>query len=36
MTEEYLEQRAKRANKKKFRDIMSRVPDIEPGEYDKV
>jgi len=36
MTEEYLEQRASRASKKKFKDIMSRVPDVEPQEYDKI
>ena len=35
MTEEYLQKRAKRASKKRFRDIMSRVPDVEPEEYDK-
>ena len=35
MTEEYLQKRAKRASKKRFKDIMSRVPDVEPEEYDK-
>jgi len=36
MTEEYLEQRANRASKKKFKNIMSRVPDVEPEDYDKI
>ena len=35
LTEEYLEKRAKRASKERFKDIMSRVPDIESEEYDK-
>ncbi|MDY6935083.1 MAG: DUF6290 family protein [Spirochaetota bacterium] len=35
LTEEYLEKRAKRASKEHFKDIMSRVPDIEPEEYDR-
>jgi len=35
MTEEYIEQRAKRASKEKFRKVLSKVPDVEPDEYDK-
>ncbi|MHB8337402.1 MAG: toxin-antitoxin system HicB family antitoxin [Ignavibacteriaceae bacterium] len=35
MTEEYIEQRAKRASKEKFRKVLSKVPDVEPEEYDK-
>jgi len=35
MTEEYIEQRAKRASKEKFKKVLSKVPDIEPEEYDK-
>ena len=35
MTEDYLEQRAQRGSRAKFEDILSRVPDIEPEEYDR-
>jgi hypothetical protein len=35
MTEEYIEQRARRASKEKFKKILSKVPDIEPEDYDK-
>jgi hypothetical protein len=35
MTEEYIEHRAKRASKEKFRKVLSKVPDVEPDEYDK-
>ena len=35
MTEDYLESRAKRASKKEYFDILSRVPDVEPDENDK-
>lgn len=35
MTEEYIEQRAKRASKEKFKKVLSKVPDVEPEEYDK-
>jgi hypothetical protein len=35
MTEEYIEQRAKRANRQKFKKALNRVPDIAPEEYDK-
>lgn len=35
MTEEYIEQRAKRANRQKFKKALHRVPDIAPEEYDK-
>ncbi len=35
MTEEYLEERAKRGNKKRFKKIMSKVPDTEPEEHDR-
>ncbi len=33
-TEEYLEKRAKRASKQKFRKALKQVPDVEPEEYD--
>jgi len=35
MTEEYIDQRAKRANKEKFRKVLSKVPDVTPEEYDR-
>lgn len=36
MTKEYLERRGKRGSKKKFLDALSKVPDVEPEEYDKL
>jgi hypothetical protein len=35
MTEEYIEQRAKRASKQKFKKALSKVPNAEPEEFDK-
>ncbi len=35
MTEDYLEQRAQRGSRAKFEEILSRVPDVEPEEYDR-
>ncbi len=35
-TEKYLENRAKRGSKKKFLKVISKVPDVEPEEYDKL
>jgi hypothetical protein len=35
MTKDYLEQRAQRGSRAKFDDILSRVPDVEPDEYDR-
>lgn len=35
MTEEYIEQRVKRASKVKFKKVLSLVPDVEPDKYDK-
>ena len=35
MTEEYLEERARRGNKARFDEILSRVPDVEPEEADR-
>ena len=32
----YLEQRAKRGSREKFECALSRVPDVEPEEYDKL
>jgi len=36
LTEEYIETRAKRASLKKFRDVLKKVPDSEPEEYDRL
>ncbi len=35
-TLEYLEMRAARADKKKFAAALSKVPDVEPEEFDKL
>jgi len=33
-TEAYLEQRSKRASKKKFRQVLDKVPDVVPESHD--
>jgi len=33
---EYLEKRAKRGSREKFLEILSKVPDVEPEEFDKL
>lgn len=35
-TIEYLEKRAKRGNREKFLEILSKVPDVEPEELDRL
>lgn len=35
-TQSYLEERAKHGNKEKFLQALSKVPDIEPEEFDKI
>lgn len=35
-TIEYLEKRAKRGSRKKLLDLLDKVPDVEPEEYDKL
>ncbi len=35
MTEEYMELRAERASKNKFKKTLNKVANIEPEEYDK-
>ena len=35
-TVDYLKLRAKRADKKKFKEALSQIPDIEPEEYDRL
>ncbi len=36
MTVDYLKERAKKADRKAFEDILSQVPDVEPEEYDRL
>ena len=36
LTVDYLKERAEKANKKKFINVMDQVPDVEPEEYDKL
>lgn len=36
MTEEYLEERAKRGSRKKFERAMAKVPKVVPEEYDRL
>ncbi len=36
MTVEYLEDRAKRAKPERFEQMLSKVPDSEPDEHDKL
>jgi len=36
VTVDYLEERAKRADRKKFQQALSRVPDTEPEEHDRL
>ncbi|MBH8554165.1 ribbon-helix-helix protein, CopG family [Nostocaceae cyanobacterium CENA357] len=36
MTKDYLEEKAKRGSWEKFQQILNKVPDIEPEEYDKL
>ncbi|MBZ0178545.1 MAG: type II toxin-antitoxin system HicB family antitoxin [Melioribacteraceae bacterium] len=35
MTEEYIKDRAQKGSKAKFKRALSKVPDVEPENYDK-
>ncbi len=35
LTEEYLAERAKRADRAKFEAVLAKIPDVEPEPYDK-
>ncbi len=35
MTEEYLQERAKRATRRRFESALAKVPDVEPEEADR-
>jgi hypothetical protein len=36
MTEDYLEERAKRGSRKKFKRAMTKVPKVQPEVYDRL
>lgn len=36
MTKDYLEQRAERGSWEKFQQVLTKVPDVEPEDYDKL
>jgi len=36
ITEEYLDKRSKRGNRKKFERAMARVPKVKPEEHDRL
>ena len=36
LTVEYLEQRAARGSREQFRQVLSKVPDVEPDEQDRL
>lgn len=36
LTENYIEERAKKGSRKKFESILSKVPNVDPEEKDKI
>jgi hypothetical protein len=36
MTQEYLEERAQRASRRKFQAVLAKIPDVEPRESDQI
>jgi hypothetical protein len=36
MTKDYFEEKAKRGSWNKFQQVLTKVPDMEPEEYDKL
>lgn len=36
MTKEYIEEKAKRGSWDKFQQVLNKVPDVEPEDYDKL
>jgi uncharacterized protein (DUF1778 family) len=36
LTEEYIEERAKRASSKNFQKVLKKIPDVEPEDYDRI
>ena len=35
-TEKYLENRARKGSMERFQKVLSKVPDVEPEDYDKI
>lgn len=36
MTKDYLEEKAQRGSWEKFQQVLTKVPDVEPEDYDKI
>jgi uncharacterized protein (DUF1778 family) len=36
LTESYLKERASKADLKKFKNVLNKVPNVEPEDYDKL
>jgi hypothetical protein len=36
MTKDYLEEKSKRGSWSKFEQVLAKVPDVEPEDYDKL
>jgi hypothetical protein len=36
MTEEYLQERARRGSRERYKAALAEVPDVEPEEYDRL
>lgn len=36
MTEEYLRERARRGSRRRFEQVLAKIPDVEPEEKDRV
>ncbi|MFP4030131.1 MAG: toxin-antitoxin system HicB family antitoxin [Desulfococcaceae bacterium] len=36
LTEEYLQERARRGDVDQFQSVLDKVPDVEPEEYDRI
>jgi uncharacterized protein (DUF1778 family) len=36
LTEEYIGARAKRSSKRKFQEVLKKIPNVEPDDYDRI
>ena len=36
LTEEYIGGRAKRASERKYQEVLNKVPNVEPEDYDRI
>ena len=36
MTEDYLQERARRGSREKYEAALAQIPDVEPDEYDRI